>query len=180
MLFVSLIIRFGVGSKADHGQVIRLMKRTAMGVEQGADTTDHLFGFGLGREVLDHFAIVLVRQLSLSVVGEVVGESLFETIRMENKPLAGTEFDIRADLVLIAIGFSGPRQGTYLEGGDFELDARTNIAANTMDYRTSVPKVYAAGDVRRGQSLVVWAIREGRQAARAIDLDLMGATTLPR
>ncbi len=96
------------------------------------------------------------------------------------KPIEGTEFDIRADLVLIAIGFSGPRLDTYVEGGTFELDPRTNIVANTMDYRTSVPKVYAAGDVRRGQSLVVWAIREGRQAARAIDLDLMGATTLPR
>ena len=96
------------------------------------------------------------------------------------RPIEGTEFDIRADLVLIAIGFSGPRLDTYLEAYDFEQDRRTNIAANTDDYRTSIPKVYAAGDVRRGQSLVVWAIREGRQAARAIDLDLMGATTLPR
>ncbi len=96
------------------------------------------------------------------------------------RPLEGTEFDIRAGLVLIAIGFSGPRLDTYMTGFDFAQDPRTNIAANTQDYRTSVPKVYAAGDVRRGQSLVVWAIREGRQAARAIDLDLMGETTLPR
>ena len=98
----------------------------------------------------------------------------------QRKPIQGTEFDIRADLVLIAIGFAGPRLDTYMDGQDFALDGRTNIAANTDDYRTSVPKVYAAGDVRRGQSLVVWAIREGRQAARAIDLDLMGETTLPR
>ncbi|MEM7696566.1 MAG: glutamate synthase subunit beta [Pseudomonadota bacterium] len=98
----------------------------------------------------------------------------------KRKPLPGTEFDIRADLVLFAIGFSGPLLTTYMTAYEFEQDRRTNIAANTDDYRTSVPKVYAAGDVRRGQSLVVWAIREGRQAARAIDLDLMGETTLPR
>ncbi|MCF3935815.1 glutamate synthase subunit beta [Acuticoccus sp. M5D2P5] len=96
------------------------------------------------------------------------------------RPIEGTEFDIRADLVLVAIGFSGPLLDTYLKAYDFSLDGRTNIAANTDDYRTNVDKVYAAGDVRRGQSLVVWAIREGRQAARAIDLDLMGETTLPR
>ncbi|MEO1102281.1 MAG: FAD-dependent oxidoreductase, partial [Pseudomonadota bacterium] len=96
------------------------------------------------------------------------------------KPLEGTEFDIRADLVLIAIGFAGPLEGTYMAAYDFAKDRRTNIDANTDDYRTNGPKVYAAGDVRRGQSLVVWAIREGRQAARAIDLDLMGETTLPR
>jgi len=85
-----------------------------------------------------------------------------------------------ADLVLIAIGFSGLLLDTYLEGFDFALDRRTNIAANTDDYRTRVPKVYAAGDVRRGQSLVVWAIREGRQAARSVDEALMGASELPR
>lgn len=98
----------------------------------------------------------------------------------QRKPLPGTEFDVKAELVLFAIGFSGPILDTYIKGYDFELDRRTNVAANTDDYRTNVPKVYAAGDVRRGQSLVVWAIREGRQAARAIDLDLMGETTLPR
>ncbi|MCB1507472.1 MAG: glutamate synthase, partial [Hyphomicrobiaceae bacterium] len=59
-------------------------------------------------------------------------------------------------------------------------DGRRNVLADENDYRTSLPKLYAAGDVRRGQSLVVWAIREGRQAARAIDLELMGETTLPR
>ena len=59
------------------------------------------------------------------------------------------------------------------------LDARGNVAANVQDYRTSMPKLFAAGDMRRGQSLVVWAIREGRQCARAIDEGLMGTTTLP-
>jgi glutamate synthase (NADPH) small chain len=61
-----------------------------------------------------------------------------------------------------------------------ELDQRGNVKANTLDYRTSKPKIFAAGDMRRGQSLVVWAIREGRQAARAVDEFLMGETELPR
>jgi len=119
---------------------------------------------------------------TLEIIGKKGKVSHVRCARVDaaRKPIEGTEFDIRADLVLIAIGFSGPILDTYMKGFDFSLDRRTNIAANTDDYRTSVPKVYAAGDVRRGQSLVVWAIREGRQAARAIDLDLMGETTLPR
>ncbi len=102
------------------------------------------------------------------------------------KPIAGTEFIIRADLAFIAIGFSGPLTDSVLGelSGKLEttLDARrsTNVVANDRDYRTSVDRLYAAGDVRRGQSLVVWAIREGRQAARAIDEALMGSSLLPR
>ena len=102
------------------------------------------------------------------------------------RPVAGTEFVIRADLAFVAIGFAGPREeGVVKElGGQLALatDARrsTNVAASDRDYRTSVDKLFAAGDVRRGQSLVVWAIREGRQAAHAIDLALMGETLLPR
>ncbi len=102
------------------------------------------------------------------------------------KPVAGTEFVIRADLAFIAIGFAGPLAGGVVEelGGQLSLavDARrsTNVAASDRDYRTSVDRLFAAGDVRRGQSLVVWAIREGRQAAHAIDLFLMGETLLPR
>ncbi|GIL01539.1 MAG: dihydropyrimidine dehydrogenase subunit A [Alphaproteobacteria bacterium] len=100
------------------------------------------------------------------------------------RPLRGTEFILRADLAFIAIGFSGPFTDTFVAELAPELasDRRGHVSlrANDADYRTSVPKVYAAGDARRGQSLVVWAIREGRQAARAIDLDLMGETTLPR
>ncbi len=97
------------------------------------------------------------------------------------RPVEGTEFIIRADLAFIAIGFAGPRQDTFLSeaAGSLATDRRTNVAANEKDYRTSVGKVFAAGDVRRGQSLVVWAIREGRQAARSIDLALMGRTDLP-
>ncbi len=98
----------------------------------------------------------------------------------QRQPIAGTEFVIPADLVLIAIGFAGPLETGLLQELDLARDRRRNAAANADDYRTSAPEVYAAGDIRRGQSLVVWAIREGRQAARAIDLDLMGATELPR
>tara|TARA_R110002020_G_scaffold316361_6_gene531501 strand:+ start:29513 stop:30967 length:1455 start_codon:yes stop_codon:yes gene_type:complete len=104
----------------------------------------------------------------------------------KRKPIAGTEFVIKADLVFVAIGFRGVLDtGVVSELGDklsMTSDRRgsTNIAANEDDYRTSVDKLWAAGDVRRGQSLVVWAIREGRQAAREIDLSLMGATDLPR
>lgn len=99
-------------------------------------------------------------------------------------PIAGTEFILKADLAFIAIGFAGPFDSGLMSemGPAIDTDARGNVSvsANEDDYRTSIPKLYAAGDVRRGQSLVVWAIREGRQAARAIDLDLMGETTLPR
>lgn len=104
----------------------------------------------------------------------------------KRKPLAGTEFIIKADLVFVAIGFTGVLEtGVASDLGDkltINTDRRgsTNVAANEDDYRTSVDKLWAAGDVRRGQSLVVWAIREGRQAAREIDLSLMGATDLPR
>ncbi|MDN2580512.1 glutamate synthase subunit beta [Aquibium sp. ELW1220] len=102
------------------------------------------------------------------------------------KPIAGTEFVIRADLAFIAIGFSGPAEtgvAVELEGKlAINTDRRgsKNVVANDRDYRTSMDRLYAAGDVRRGQSLVVWAIREGRQAARAIDEALMGSTLLPR
>ncbi len=102
------------------------------------------------------------------------------------KPIPGTEFVIRADLAFIAIGFAGPfTDALVAEAGEalaMKRDARGNVAVEADDkaYATSMEGVYAAGDVRRGQSLVVWAIREGRQAARAIDLALTGQTTLPR
>ena len=89
-------------------------------------------------------------------------------------------FSLKADLVLLAMGFLGPRQPGMVRQSGVELDPRGNVRANTVDYRTSIPKVFAAGDMRRGQSLVVWAIREGRQCARAIDEFLMGASLLPR
>jgi glutamate synthase (NADPH) small chain len=96
------------------------------------------------------------------------------------KPIAGTEFEIDADLVLLAMGFVHPVHEGLLKGLGLKLDQRGNVAASTDDYRTSVDKVFTAGDMRRGQSLVVWAIREGRQAAYAVDEFLMGSTELPR
>jgi glutamate synthase (NADPH/NADH) small chain len=100
--------------------------------------------------------------------------------QMKMVEMPGTEFAVKADLVLLAMGFLGPVQQGLLEELGVERDARSNVRANVDDYRTSVPKVFAAGDARRGQSLVVWAIREGRQCARAVDLSLMGSTELPR
>lgn len=102
------------------------------------------------------------------------------------KPIAGKEFFIKADLAFIAIGFAGPLENGLVHGlGDkltIHKDRRgsTNVVANDKDYRSNIDKFYVAGDIRRGQSLVVWAIREGRQAARSIDLALMGTTVLPR
>ena len=87
---------------------------------------------------------------------------------------------MKADLVLLAMGFVGPVPTGLLEQFAVEKDARGNVKADTDDYKTSVAKVFAAGDMRRGQSLVVWAIREGRQCARAVDEFLMGSSELPR
>ncbi|MBS0338488.1 MAG: glutamate synthase subunit beta [Proteobacteria bacterium] len=100
--------------------------------------------------------------------------------RMQEVP--GSEFEMPADLVLLAMGFVSPVQ-SLLESFGLEKDARGNARATTDGdgcYATSVPKVFAAGDIRRGQSLVVWAIREGRQCARAVDEFLMGTSDLPR
>jgi glutamate synthase (NADPH/NADH) small chain len=96
------------------------------------------------------------------------------------KEIGGSSFQLKADLVLLAMGFLGPRKPGMVEQSGVALDVRGNVAANVQDYKTSIPRLFAAGDMRRGQSLVVWAIREGRQCARAIDEDLMGTTTLPR
>jgi glutamate synthase (NADPH/NADH) small chain len=103
-------------------------------------------------------------------------------VRVDAKfqPVAGTEFDLKADLVLLAMGFVHPVHEGMIKALGLKLDPRGNVAADTNRYVTSHPKVFAAGDMRRGQSLVVWAIREGRQAAHAVDKFLMGTTTLPR
>ena len=94
--------------------------------------------------------------------------------------IPGSEFEMKADLVLLAMGFTGPAAKGLLEQFGVDRDARGNVKANTDDYRTSVEKVFSAGDMRRGQSLVVWAIRDGRQCARSIDEFLMGTSELPR
>jgi len=96
------------------------------------------------------------------------------------KPLPGTEFDLDAELVLLAMGFVHPVHDGLLKSLGVDLDQRGNVRANYSDYQTSLPKVFSAGDMRRGQSLVVWAIREGRLCARSIDTFLMGKTDLPR
>ena len=100
--------------------------------------------------------------------------------RMQMQEVAGSEFRLDADLVLLAMGFLGPRQEGMIAQSGVDLDDRGNVLADTIAYRTSVDKIFSAGDMRRGQSLVVWAIREGRQCARAIDEFLMGKSTLPR
>ncbi|MBV9330282.1 MAG: glutamate synthase subunit beta [Alphaproteobacteria bacterium] len=89
-------------------------------------------------------------------------------------------FPLKADLVLLAMGFTGPRVTGLIEQGEIARDARGNVKANTLDYATSHKGVFACGDMRRGQSLIVWAIREGRQCARAVDAFLMGSSELPR
>jgi glutamate synthase (NADPH) small chain len=100
--------------------------------------------------------------------------------RMAMKEIPGSAFQIKADLVLLAMGFLGPRRGALLDQAEVTLDPRGNVLADTVQYKTSRDRLFTAGDMRRGQSLIVWAIREGRQCARAVDLFLMGASTLPR
>jgi glutamate synthase (NADPH) small chain len=96
------------------------------------------------------------------------------------KAIPGSEFELAADLVLLAMGFVHPVHEGMIQSLDLALDQRGNVSATTDDYRTSIEKVFTAGDMRRGQSLVVWAIREGRQAAHAVDKFLMGSSLLPR
>ena len=122
--------------------------------------------------------------LTKRVIGEndVTG---LECVRVEwvdgkMQEVAGSEFVLKADLILLAMGFVGPIKQGLLDQAGVDLDPRGNVAANVNDYQTSDPQIFACGDMRRGQSLVVWAIREGRQAARAVDLALMGSTELPR
>jgi len=100
-------------------------------------------------------------------------EWVSENDRMVLKEVAGSEFELKADLVLLAMGFLGPRTQGLIEQAGVELDARGAVLANTSDYHTSTPRIFACGDMRRGQSLVVWAIREGRQCAEAVDAYLM-------
>jgi len=107
------------------------------------------------------------------------------TVKLEWKDgkmreVPGTEFEVKADLVLLAMGYLYPVHEGMLQELGVEFDPRGNVKADTNKYQTSISKVFAAGDMRLGQSLVVWAIREGRQAARAVDEFLMGSSDLPR
>ena len=122
--------------------------------------------------------------LTKRVIGDNDVKGL-ECVRVEWKngtmqEIPGSEFTLKADLIFLAMGFVGPRRAGLLDQADVKLDGRGNVAANVIDYRTSDPQIFACGDMRRGQSLVVWAIREGRQAARAVDEMLMGVSELPR
>lgn len=122
-------------------------------------------------------------------VGKNGQVTALETVRVEVKrdeagnrvvlEVPGTEQTYPADLILLAIGYAGPERGSLLDGLGVELDHSGNVQAD-IDRRTTVPRVYVAGDMSRGQSLIVWAIAEGRHAAHTIDHDLMGRTDLPR
>jgi len=120
---------------------------------------------------------------------EVVGENgtvtglkctRIEWVEGRMQEIPGSEFVIPADLILLAMGFLGPKKTGMLEQSGVALTDRGAVAADTVSYRTSEDMIFACGDMRRGQSLVVWAIREGRQAARAVDEALMGVSELPR
>ncbi len=123
-----------------------------------------------------------------ALTGENGKVKALKAVRVEWKDgrmseVAGSEFELKADLVLLAMGFVAPVRQGLLEQLAVELDARSNVKASTEGagcYATSVPRVFSAGDMRRGQSLVVWAIREGRQCAREVDAFLMGKSDLPR
>jgi len=119
------------------------------------------------------------------ILGEAGKVKALECVRVEWKAgrpveVEGSAFTVEAGLVLLAMGFTGPRRAGLLEQAGVELNQRGNVKANEQDYKSSVPRIFTCGDMRRGQSLVVWAIREGRQAARAVDEFLMGSSTLPR
>ncbi|MDR3421277.1 MAG: FAD-dependent oxidoreductase, partial [Xanthobacteraceae bacterium] len=103
-------------------------------------------------------------------------------VRLDDKmkEIPGSTFTIEADLVLLAMGFVSPIYEGLLEKLGVKLDGRGNVAANVQDYKSSLDKIFACGDMRRGQSLVVWAIREGRQTAQSVDTFLMGSSVLPR
>lgn len=122
--------------------------------------------------------------LTKRVVGENQVTAL-ECVRVEwsngkMEEVPGSEFTLQADLILLAMGFLGPRQQGMIDQSGVALTDRGNVDANVIDYKTSEDMVFACGDMRRGQSLVVWAIREGRQCARAVDEALVGVSELPR
>jgi glutamate synthase (NADPH/NADH) small chain len=120
--------------------------------------------------------------LTKEFVGEGGALTGLRCVKVDGKmqEIPDSSFVIRTDLVLLAMGFVSPLKQGLLEQIGLDLDSRGNVAADTRAYKSTREKVYACGDMRRGQSLVVWAIREGRQCAHAVDLHLMGETNLPR
>jgi glutamate synthase (NADPH) small chain len=126
------------------------------------------------------WSILAKRVLGTNGVVEGLECIRVEWIGGQMQEMPDTEFVLKADLILLAMGFVGPVKAGLIDQAAVALDARGNVAANTDDYQTSQDGVFACGDMRRGQSLIVWAIREGRQCARAVDLHLMGQTLLPQ
>ncbi len=120
--------------------------------------------------------------MTTKFTGENGAVKKLHCVRVDDKmkPIPGSDFEIAAELVLLATGFVHPVHDGLVKNLDLALDRRGNVRASTDDYKTSIDKVFSAGDMRRGQSLVVWAIREGRQAAHAVDKYLMGSSLLPR
>ncbi len=120
--------------------------------------------------------------LTKEFIGENGVVKKLRCVRVDAKmqEIVGSDFELEADLVLFAMGFVSPQHEGLLERLGVKLDPRGNVEADTVHYKASADKVFACGDMRRGQSLVVWAIREGRQAAHNVDKFLMGSTLLPR
>jgi glutamate synthase (NADPH/NADH) small chain len=118
--------------------------------------------------------VKLLRGVEVGFDRDGLDRPLMPTMR----ELPGTEFELKADLVLLAMGFLGPVRAGLLDGLGVGLDPRGNVQADLKDFATSEAGVFAAGDCRRGQSLVVWAQWEGRECARAVDAYLMGQSRL--
>jgi glutamate synthase (NADPH/NADH) small chain len=147
-----------------------LKLRTSSSHQEGCERE---FAVGTKQFIGDNGQVTAIQCVRLEWAADDAG-------RMQMREIPGSEFELKADLVLLAMGFVGPKHAGLIEQGAVELDPRGNVKANVVDYRTSAPNIFSCGDMRRGQSLVVWAIREGRQCARAVDEYLMGATKLPR
>src|SRR5690606_21164256 len=127
---------------------------------------------------------VLTKEFTVNSEGQVTGLSLVDLEwihkdgRMVFEEIAGTQRTVPCDLAFLAIGYTGPAQNGLLES--FGADTMENTLPKSKNYQSTNPKVFLAGDMRRGQSLVVWAISEGREAAVKVDEYLMGESTLPR
>ncbi|HEX2590313.1 MAG TPA: glutamate synthase subunit beta, partial [Rhizomicrobium sp.] len=147
-----------------------LKLRTSSSHEEGCDRDWSVLA---KRAVGNNGAVEALECVRVEWVKEADGRTVMREI-------PDSAFQLKADLIFLAMGFLGPRKQGLLSQSGVELDPRGNVKANVKDYKTSIAKVFSCGDMRRGQSLVVWAIREGRQAARAVDEFLMGSSELPR
>ena len=133
---------------------------------------------GGAREYAIHTSEFIGRDGRVSALRTHRVEQVFAEGRMSFEPIEGTEQEFAADLVLLAMGFTGPERNELIDGLNVDLDARGNVTRDG-EYQTSVDGVYVCGDMGRGQSLIVWAIAEGRSCAAAVDRKLSGSTHLP-